>query len=197
MIWLLFCASRNHLLSCGSGVRAPPGTFEKSPWLCGFYSQTPRVIFMVVANTSQILTANHFSSGRNISSKRFTASLCIVSVTCEYVSAVCWMDACPKRSETIFSGTCPNNNEVAWVCRKKSKRLDFLRHTFASLMHYGGVGIKEISGILGHSNLSTTSEIYTHLLDETFVNQLSVMDKYFPKWLGSMMEVRFLLDALK
>jgi site-specific recombinase XerD len=48
-------------------------------------------------------------------------------------------------------------------------------------MVYGGVGIKEISGILGHSNLSTTSEIYTHLLDETFVEQLSVMNKYFPK----------------
>ncbi len=60
-------------------------------------------------------------------------------------------------------------------------RFHDLRHTCASLMHYGGVGIKEISGILGHSNLSTTSEIYTHLLDETFVDQLSVMNKYFPK----------------
>lgn len=41
-----------------------------------------------------------------------------------------------------------------------------LRHTVASVANQAGVNLYNISKILGHSNTSTTSKIYTHLFDE-------------------------------
>lgn len=38
-----------------------------------------------------------------------------------------------------------------------------LRHTYASLLHSQGVDMANISAELGHSNLSTTMNIYTHI----------------------------------
>ena len=40
------------------------------------------------------------------------------------------------------------------------------RHTFASLLVNQGVDIVTVSGALGHSVVSTTSNIYCHMLDE-------------------------------
>ena len=39
-----------------------------------------------------------------------------------------------------------------------------LRHTYASLLHASGVDMAQISAELGHSNLATTQNIYTHIL---------------------------------
>ena len=39
-----------------------------------------------------------------------------------------------------------------------------LRHTYASLLHASGVDMANISAELGHSNLTTTANIYTHIL---------------------------------
>lgn len=39
-----------------------------------------------------------------------------------------------------------------------------LRHTYASLLHSRGVDMAQISAELGHSNLSTTQNIYTHII---------------------------------
>ena len=38
-----------------------------------------------------------------------------------------------------------------------------LRHTYASLLHSQGVDMAHISAELGHSNLTTTANIYTHI----------------------------------
>ena len=40
------------------------------------------------------------------------------------------------------------------------------RHTFASILVNQGVDIVTVSGALGHSTVSTTSNIYCHMLDE-------------------------------
>lgn len=56
-------------------------------------------------------------------------------------------------------------------------RLHDLRHTFASVMYAAGVDLKAISGMMGHSDIGTTSRIYTHMFDNTFKEKLSVMSK--------------------
>lgn len=42
-----------------------------------------------------------------------------------------------------------------------------LRHSFASVANSQGVPMYDISKALGHSSISVTSNIYTHLFDET------------------------------
>ncbi|MFT9485757.1 MAG: tyrosine-type recombinase/integrase [Tepidibacillus sp.] len=56
-------------------------------------------------------------------------------------------------------------------------RLHDLRHTFASVMHHKGATIKDIAEMMGHSDTSTTSRIYTHLFDNTHKEKLSIMSK--------------------
>lgn len=38
-----------------------------------------------------------------------------------------------------------------------------LRHTVGSILYNSGVGLKEVQNFLGHSDMSTTANIYTHL----------------------------------
>lgn len=64
----------------------------------------------------------------------------------------------PNLSDTIFGLTPFDNNMVACVCRIKSKRLDFLRHTLASRLLKQGTPLPVISGILGHRDSNTTAE---------------------------------------
>jgi len=45
----------------------------------------------------------------------------------------------------------------------KKIRFHDLRHSCASLLYASGVGLKEIQEWLGHSDIGTTSNIYTHL----------------------------------
>lgn len=45
----------------------------------------------------------------------------------------------------------------------KKIRYHDLRHSCASLLYASGIGLKEIQEWLGHSDIGTTSDIYTHL----------------------------------
>ncbi len=47
---------------------------------------------------------------------------------------------------------------MAFLCNTPHKR-----HSCASLLYANGVSLKEIQEWLGHSDISTTSNIYTHL----------------------------------
>lgn len=39
------------------------------------------------------------------------------------------------------------------------------RHTYASILAFGNVDIPSISNALGHANVSTTENIYSHVFD--------------------------------
>lgn len=54
-------------------------------------------------------------------------------------------------------------------------RLHDLRHTFASVLYDAGLDLKAISEALGHSEIGTTSRIYTHVFDKTHKKALEAM----------------------
>lgn len=60
----------------------------------------------------------------------------------------CWLSKFCKKNDIPFYG------------------LHTFRHLFASLLVNNGVDIVTVSGVLGHSAVSTTSNIYCHMLDE-------------------------------
>lgn len=66
-----------------------------------------------------------------------------------------------------------------WQTEKGIQRIRFhdLRHTHATLLLLQGVDIKTISKRLGHSNIGTTMNTYTHVLEELDVNASKLIDK--------------------
>ena len=56
-----------------------------------------------------------------------------------------------------------------------------LRHSFASVANSQGVPMFDISRTLGHSSMAVTSNIYTHLFDDTETHTLEVVAKAIEK----------------
>ena len=76
---------------------------------------------------------------------------------------VAWEDGSPYRPNylsDLFTKIIRDNN-------LPPIGLHGLRHTFASLTNDMNVNLYDISKALGHSQVGTTSEIYTHLFDKT------------------------------
>ena len=53
-----------------------------------------------------------------------------------------------------------------------------LRHTFATLLYTSGVDVLSASKLLGHSNISITLEIYTHLKEERYIISIENYEEY-------------------
>ncbi len=67
-------------------------------------------------------------------------------------------------------------------------RFHDLRHSCASLLHANGVSMKEIQMWLGHSDISTTMNIYTHLDVDSKIASANAIIGIFPgekKWTSS------------
>src|SRR5690606_24295575 len=56
-------------------------------------------------------------------------------------------------------------------------RLHDLRHTFASIMYEKTKDVFAVSKMLGHSDINTTTKTYTHFLDSTYKEDLSLMSE--------------------
>lgn len=54
-----------------------------------------------------------------------------------------------------------------------------LRHTAATYMIKNNVPISTVSGVLGHANVTTTLNIYTHVIEETKEDAINVMGDVF------------------
>lgn len=69
---------------------------------------------------------------------------------------------------------------------KKPKRLDFFRHTSATLLINQGVDISTVSKRLGHARTSTTMDIYSHSLLKADVEASNKLDNLFNKKLQTI-----------
>src|SRR5690606_296090 len=60
---------------------------------------------------------------------------------------------------------------------KKSPRIHDLRHTYASWMLSGDnpMSIFELSRLMGHESVNTTTKVYSHLMRESLVKGADVM----------------------
>ncbi len=59
--------------------------------------------------------------------------------------------------------------------------IDGLRHTNASLLIAQGTNLKTVSARLGHTNISTTLDIYTHALRKADMGAAAQLDGLFQK----------------
>lgn len=60
-------------------------------------------------------------------------------------------------------------------------RLHDLRHTFCSILYAQKVDLKAISEAMGHSDIGTTSRIYTHLFDQTHKETVNAISEALKK----------------
>jgi integrase len=56
-------------------------------------------------------------------------------------------------------------------------RFHDLRHTFASILLNEGESMKVIQELLGHSTITTTMDIYSHVAKQTKKNSIELLEK--------------------
>jgi integrase len=61
------------------------------------------------------------------------------------------------------------------------RRRHDLRHTAASFLLARGVELAQVSQLLGHSKLHTTTDLYGHLMHDTVIEAAQVMDSVLPR----------------
>lgn len=111
-------------------------------------------------HTSGTVTApKTLSSVRTIEIDNFT-----LNILMNYMSA----------NETIFN---TNMNNLSYYLKKINVSTHTFRHTHVALLIESGVPIKVISERLGHSNINTTLNIYTHVTANMKLDLRSKLDK--------------------
>ncbi|MGL6200841.1 MAG: tyrosine-type recombinase/integrase [Lachnospiraceae bacterium] len=89
--------------------------------------------------------------------------------------------------QTLHQVKCPISDifeTKVWILfkfgfRRKSKSLDFLRHTFATRCLEEGVDPTNLSSILGHTSSKMTLDVYTDSLLEQRIISMGKIDKLF------------------
>ena len=52
-----------------------------------------------------------------------------------------------------------------------------LRHTYATRLFENNVPIKTVQALLGHKDIATTMNIYTHVMPEKMTNEFQCLNK--------------------
>ena len=61
-----------------------------------------------------------------------------------------------------------------------------LRHTYATLLYLSEVDVKTASHLLGHSNVITTLQIYTHIQNSMLTLSITKLDEYLSEQFKSV-----------
>lgn len=70
------------------------------------------------------------------------------------------------------------NNVICKANDLRHIKVHGFRHTHATLLHDAGVAMKDIQERLGHANITTTMDIYTHLTNKRNKETLNQFEKY-------------------
>ena len=93
--------------------------------------------------------------------------------------------------ERIKPGFITQNFEITLKNNGLKKiRFHDLRHSCASLLYANGVSLKEIQEWLGHSDISTTSNIYTHLDYSSKVSSANAILSVYPSGIPPVLSAK-------
>ena len=89
---------------------------------------------------------------------------------------------------TQYDGTAMHPDSVTDYLNKFSKKYDLphinahaFRHTMASMLYFNGVDSVSISKRLGHAQVSTTANIYAHIMEEADQRNADILSDIFLK----------------
>jgi integrase len=104
----------------------------------------------------------------------------MLSLNNDYINkgyVIAWEDGKPYRPNYLSDlfKKIIDDNKLPYL------KLHDLRHTFASVANDLGVSLFDISKALGHSQVGTTSGIYTHTFDKTHKKAISKIADEFEK----------------
>lgn len=96
--------------------------------------------------------------------------------TWEYSFEIASVDG--KRKRKSKGGFRTKKNVLQQEYRLKGIPFSFhvLRHTHATILIQNNVNIKEVQTRLGHKNIQTTHDIYTHLQPSDTINSVNVFE---------------------
>lgn len=81
-----------------------------------------------------------------------------------------------NNARPIFKSTAQNTfNRIIERAGIEHCGVHALRHSFVSLMLHNNVPITMISQMVGHLNINMTMQVYSHLLDETKIESMSII----------------------
>ena len=68
-------------------------------------------------------------------------------------------------------------NKYCKIANVKQIRIHDFRHSHATLLIYNNVPIQDISKRLGHANVSTTLDVYTHVIEDKEKRVINTLNK--------------------
>ena len=92
----------------------------------------------------------------------------------------------PPSPKKATAQTVASNNIIAYGIFRFHEGMSICRfhelsHSCASLLYANGVSLKEIQEWLGHSDIGTTSNIYTHLDYSSKVSSANAILAFYPE----------------